>query len=133
MCKSKGGLKLHNGKKHPELNNCAEPDYTRMATENFSPSQLEDMVKEIFDNLSKDECYSAEMRRKLKTAKVHITNCDELYKEGVECLPFMLKKNDAEKFYEKYYSSLPLKAKSLFHACLPAKYSTIVVKLRLDS
>ena len=52
--KSKGGLKLHSSKKHPELNNCAEPGYTRMATENLSSSQLEDMVKEILDNLSKD-------------------------------------------------------------------------------
>lgn len=103
-----------------------------MATENLSPSQLEDMVTEIFDNLSKDECYLAEMQRTFKTAKVHITNCDELYKECVECLAFMLKKNDAEKFYEKYYSSLPLKAKSLLHACLPAKYSTIVVVLLAD-
>ena len=96
MCKSKGGLKLHSRKKHPEINNCAEPDYARMATENLSASQLEDMVMEIFDDLSKDECYPAEMQRTFKTAKVHITNCDELYKQCVKCLAFMLKKNDAE-------------------------------------
>ena len=72
------------------------------------------------------------MQRTFKTAKVHITNCDELYKECLECLAFTLKKNDAEKFYKKYYSCLPLKAKSLLHACLPAKYSTIVVVLLAD-
>jgi len=132
VCKSKGGLTLHNRTKHPEVNESAKPDYDRIASDKLSPSQLENMIVDIVVEVSKDDCYPAEMRKELEKAKVKVSNDDTIYKECVGCLALMLKKNDVEKFYEKFYSSLPLKAKSLLHDTIPESSSKIVVLLLAD-
>ena len=90
------------------------------------------MIVEIIDELSKDDCYPAEMQKKLESAKIKVSTDDTIYKECVGCLAFMLKKNDAEKFYEKFYSSLPLKAGTLLHNIFPESFSKVVVLLLAD-
>lgn len=90
------------------------------------------MVVESIDELSKDDCYPAEMRKELEKAEIKISNDDTIYKECVGCLAFMLKKNDDEKFYEKFFSSLPLKAETLLHNTIPGSFSKIIVLLLAD-
>lgn len=48
------------------------------------------------------------------------------------CLACIFKKNDAEKFYEKLYSSLPLKAETLFQNIIPESFSKVIVLLLAD-
>ena len=52
---------------------------------------------------------------------------DTIYKECVGCVAFMLKKNDAEIFYEQFYSPLPLKAETLLPYIIPKSFSKVIV------
>ena len=77
---------------------------------------LENMIHEILSEMSKDDCYPAEMQKAFKDCtQVKVSHNHVIYKECIECLAFMYKKNDQEKFYEKFYSSLPLQAETFLN------------------
>ena len=86
-----------------------------MTREKLPPPLLENMIPhEILSELSKDECYPAEMQKAFKDCtQVKVSNDHVIYKGCIKCLAFMYKKNDPEKFSEKLYSYLPLKAERL--------------------
>ena len=87
-----------------------------MASEKLPPPMLENMIHKILSEMSKDDCYPIEMQKAFKDCtQVKVSHDHVIYKECIECLAFMYKKNDPEKFCEKFYSSLPLQAETFLY------------------
>lgn len=49
------------------------------------------------------------------------------YKGCIKCLTFKYKNNDPEKFYEEFYSSLPLQAETLLNKTLTESLRKVIV------
>jgi len=109
------------------LSENAKPYYDKMASEKPTPPLLENMIHEILSELSKDDCYPTEMQNAFKDTQIKVSYDDAIYKEYIQRLAFMCKKNDPEKFYEKFYSSLPLQAETLLNKKFPGIFCKIIV------
>ena len=99
-----------------------------MAREKLPPPLLEKMIHEISSDLSKDDCYPTGMQKAFKHyTQVKVSHDHVIYKECIKCLAFMYKKSDPEKFYEKFYSSLPLQAETLLNKIFPESLCKVIV------
>ena len=99
-----------------------------MAREKLPPPLLENMIQEILSELSKDDCYPSGMQKAFKDCtQVKVSHDHVIYKECIKCLAFMYKKSDPEKFYEKFYSSLPLQAETLLNKTFPESLCKVIV------
>ena len=99
-----------------------------MAKEKLPPPLLENMIHEILSEPSKYDCYPGGMQEAFKDCtQVKVSHDHIIYKECIKCLAFMCKKNDLEKFYEKFYSSLPLQAETLLNKAVPESLCKVIV------
>ena len=99
-----------------------------MAREKLPPPLLENMIHEILSELSKDDCYPTGMQKAfLDCTGVKVSHDHVIYKECIKCLAFMYKKSDPEKFYEKFYSSLPLQAETLLNKTFRESLCKVIV------
>ena len=59
--------------------------------------------------------------------QVNVSHDHVIYKDCIECLAFMYKKSDPEKFYEKFYSSLSLQPETLLNKTFPESLCKVIV------
>ena len=99
-----------------------------MAREKLPPPLLKNMIHEILSELSKDEFYPTEMQKAFKDCtQVKVSHDHVRYKGCIKCLTFKYKKNDLEKFYEKFYSSPPLQAETLLNKTFTESLCKVIV------
>lgn len=103
VCKSKGGLKIHNRKKHPEASESAQPtqpDNDKMASDNLTPPLLENMISEILSQHSKgDTPQRFKMQSKIPKSKHHMVM---LFTKSVSNVWHLCTKRMTQESFMKY-------------------------------
>lgn len=103
-----------------------DPDFGKMARESLTCEKLSTFVEEAKGEMAKSGLYPQNFSTSLKdSAKFVCSEDDDLYKEIIEFLRKVLKKGDAELYYQRFYGSVLLRSSSL----LKNKYTDGVSKV----
>lgn len=132
ICKSKGGLTLHVRRKHSEASGTGA-NYDKLARDTLTCAVLSTIIEEAKQNVLESGVYTQELTAFLsKSGAYACTEEKELYQEMVELLKLVIKKGDAERFYEQFYGSIVLRSAVLLENLYPDELCKVLLSTAAD-